>query len=88
MYGLYGVGIPVSGPPRCFEGRSKKVVLVAGALCCGYASRKGKDLLDDAEGDTGDRFKGAGVRERPEGDMIGALACNRGNGATGGGPGL
>jgi hypothetical protein len=35
MYALYGVGTPVIGPVRFLVGRSKIVVLVAGALCRG-----------------------------------------------------
>lgn len=56
MYGLYGVGSPVRGPPIGFSGRSKTVVLVAGALCRGNASRKGNEedpwllTVDNANG--------------------------------------
>jgi hypothetical protein len=86
MYGLYGVAIPVTGTARFFTGRSKIVVLVAGALCGGYASRKGKLDGIEEEGEGVDRDSGAGGRARPGAGLIGSLACCRG--ATGGGPGL
>lgn len=85
MYGVYGVGIPVTGPVRSFEGRSRNVVLVAGALCCGYASRKGREVEGDAEA-PGVKFKGVGL-ERPGLPVPGDSICNRG-GTIGGGPGL
>lgn len=44
IYGLYGVGTPVRGPDLDCAGRSMIVVLVAGALCRGYASRKGSEF--------------------------------------------
>lgn len=85
IYGLYGVGIPVTGPARFFTGRSKIVVLVAGALCGGYASRKGRlDGMEEGEGVF--RVRGAGGRARPGAGLIASLACSRGT--TGGGPGL
>lgn len=66
MYALYGVGMPVTGPCEFLTGLSRMVVLVAGALCRGYASRNGK--LDIAWV-AGDRFNGAGTRARPGGGI-------------------
>ena len=86
MYGLYGVAMPVTGPARFFIGRSRIVVLVAGALCGGYASRKGRLDGTEEEGDGVDRVRGAGGRARPGAGLIDSLACCRGT--IGGGPGL
>lgn len=86
MYGLYGVGMPVMGPFRFLTGLSRMVVLVAGALCRGYASRNGR--FDEA-GVADDSFRGAGTRARAGDGMvcptIGAAAAL---GIAGGGPGL
>lgn len=72
MYGLYGVGMPVLGPFSCLVGRSRIVVLVAGALCKGNASRNGSDPpcdgpLDDEDARwlLDDRLNGAGAGARP-----------------------
>lgn len=86
MYGLYGVAMPVTIPALLFIGRSKIVVLVAGALCGGYASRKGRLDGTEEEGEEVDKVRGAGGRARPGAGLIASLARSRGT--TGGGPGL
>lgn len=68
MYALYGVGMPVTGPCEFFTGLSRIVVLVAGALRSGYASRNGRL---DAAWLVVVKFKGAGALERPEGGIAG-----------------
>lgn len=92
MYGLYGVGIPVRGPPGAWTGLSKMVVFVGGALMGGLnCCRNGRvELLLFI-------LSGAGALARMLlGVLMGwsmnprgvCMELEPGKGAVGGGPGL
>lgn len=91
MYGLYGVGIPVRGPPGTWTGLSRIVVFVGGALMGGLNWRKGKVelllLILSGAGGLARILLGVlmGWSMKPLGVWMG---LEPGKGAVGGGPGL